>query len=87
MIDPFEEHLQQWMRGVQQEARARQEDCNLSKLTSLLQASGHTVSWDKTYHYLSVNANGPRPLTITAQNAREMQPETLLQWVKEQSNG
>ncbi len=82
-IDPFEQEFVRWLRGIQQDAKARQEDANLTTLVNTLQQQGHTITWDYMGRYIFVDADGPQPLTITMENAREMPPEQLLQWVKE----
>ena len=81
--DPFEQAFVDWLRGVRIDAKARREDANMAALVWALQQQGHRITFDETYHYLYVNADSSQPLTITVENTREMQPETLLQWVKE----
>lgn len=84
-IDPFDKVLHDWYRGVQMDVKAQQEEHNLTALVNVLKQRGHTVTFDETCFYLYVDAGTDHALTITTENAREMELEVLLQWVEEHS--
>lgn len=80
--DPFEQHFQQWLQGVAWEAKTQQEERNLNTLVRTLRERGYVVKLEPPY-YIQVNPDTPMRLTITARNAREMEPAQLLVWVEE----
>ena len=84
-IDPFDKVLHDWYRGIQMDVKSQREQRNLATLVDALKLRGHTVTFDKTYFYLHVDAGTNHALTVTTENAREMETETLLQWVKERT--
>jgi hypothetical protein len=84
-IDPFDKAFNDWLRGVHQDAKARQEDHNLTMLVNTLQQRGHTIKFDNLGYYIFVDVETENPLTITMQNAREMDTETLFKWVEQQT--
>lgn len=84
-IDPFDKVLHDWYRGIQMDVKAQQEQRNIDTFINALKQRGHTVTFDETCFYLYVDAGTDHALTITAENAREMEPEMLLQWVEERT--
>lgn len=80
--DPYEQHMCDWLRGVQVDTRARREQQNADSLISKLVWRGYTVRCDKTHPCLIVTLEPGREIAITLSNAREMNPDVLVQWVE-----
>ncbi len=80
MIDPFEQAFQDWLHGVQYEARTRREDANMTALVNTLQERGHRITYDYRNRYIFVDEK----ITITMHVAREERPETILRWIEDE---
>lgn len=79
--DPFEQHFQDWYRGVQLDARAQREQRNMQTLIQRLINDGHNVTHDYMRDVIIVDQDTPVYCEISAQVAREMFPERLIDWV------